>query len=105
MTSIPSSERETLFDLPFATARERMASLRASAAPGRDDRSDASSTGGWLRRLRVRPRSPAHRPRQGPAGRWLGQDTDRPPLTTDRSGWRRTSMSRSGSAGSTTRSA
>lgn len=33
MTNLPSSDRGTLFDLPFETARERITLLRASRSP------------------------------------------------------------------------
>lgn len=53
MTNLPNSDRGTLFDLPYETARERISTLRASVAPATASR-PASAAADWppLRRLR-----------------------------------------------------
>lgn len=53
MANLPNPDRGTLFDLPFETARERIADLHASASPGAESHPTAlASDQPPLRRLR-----------------------------------------------------
>lgn len=53
MTTLSKPDRGTLFDLPFETARARISSLQASAAPVIPTRAGAPTAGRVpLRRLR-----------------------------------------------------
>ena len=89
-------------DLTFELATERMAALRATTSGPVEP--VATADRGLLDRLARRDRPRADRPRQRPRRGRERQPADRPPLTTA-VGSRRTSMSSSGSRGTTTRSA